>query len=84
MKFKFWAAIALAATLFSCDDTTTGIGDFVSDNDKISAFADSYTVSSRTVLLDSVYSRTLCYAGRLQVEGQSVLDASKVRHWKLT
>ena len=65
MKFKFWAAIALAATLFSCDDTTTGIGDFVSDNDKISAFADSYTVSSRTVLLDSVYSRTRnAYLGR--------------------
>ena len=65
MKFKFWAAIGLAATLFSCDDTTTGIGDFVSDNDKISAFADSYTVSSRTVLLDSVYSRTRnAYLGR--------------------
>lgn len=65
MKFKFWAAIALAATLFSCDDTTSGIGEFVSDNDKINAFADSYTVSSRTVLLDSVYSRTRnAYLGR--------------------
>ena len=65
MKFKFWAAIGLAATLFSCDDSTTGIGGFVSDNDKISAFADKYTVSSRTVLLDSVYSRTRnAYLGR--------------------
>lgn len=65
MKFKFWAAIALAATLFSCDDTTNGIGGFVSDNDKISAFADSYTVSTKTALLDSVYSRTEdAYLGR--------------------
>ena len=65
MKFKFWAAIGLAATLFSCDDTTTGIGGFVSDNDKISAFSDSYTISSKTVLLDSVYSRTKnAYLGR--------------------
>ena len=65
MKFKFLAAIGLAATLFSCDDSTTGIGDFVSENDKISAFADSYTISSRTVMLDSVYSRTRnAYLGR--------------------
>ena len=65
MKFKFLAAITLAATLYSCDDTTNGIGGFVSDNDKISAFADSYTVSTRTVLLDSVYSRTKnAYLGR--------------------
>ena len=65
MKFKFWAAIGLAATLFSCDDSTTGIGGFVSDNDKINAFADEYTVTSRTVLLDSVYSRTRnAYLGR--------------------
>lgn len=65
MKFKFLAAIALAATLFSCDDSTTGVGDFVSDNDKIHAYADTYTVTSRTVMLDSVYSRTRnAYLGR--------------------
>lgn len=58
MKFKFMAAIGLAATLFSCDDTTTGIGDFVSDVDKISALADSYKVTSKTEILESVYSRT--------------------------
>ncbi len=65
MKFKFLAAIGLAATLFSCDDSTTGVGEFVSDHDKISAFADSYSVSSRTVPVDSVYSRTRnAYLGR--------------------
>ena len=65
MKFKFWAAIALAATLFSCDDTTEGIGDFVSEQDKIKAFADSYTISTNTILMDSIYSRTEdAYLGR--------------------
>ena len=29
MKLKFLAAIGLAATLYSCDDTTTGVGEFV-------------------------------------------------------
>ena len=28
MKLKFLAAIGLAATLYSCDDTTTGVGEF--------------------------------------------------------
>ena len=65
MKFKFWAAMALAATLFGCDDTTNGIGDFVSEQDKIKAFADSYTISTNTILMDSVYSRTEdAYLGR--------------------
>lgn len=27
MKLKFLAAVGLAATLYSCDDTTTGVGD---------------------------------------------------------
>ena len=26
MKLKFLAAVGLAATLYSCDDTTTGVG----------------------------------------------------------
>ena len=34
MKLKFLAALALsAATLCSCDDETTGIGQFVADDD---------------------------------------------------
>lgn len=65
MKFKFLAAIALAATLFSCDDTTSGIGEFISDNEKINAFADDYAISTRTVVMDSIYSRSEeAYLGR--------------------
>lgn len=58
MKLKFLAAIGFAAILYSCDDTTTGIGDFVAENDGIEAFSDSYDISTRTILLDSIFSRT--------------------------
>ncbi len=69
MKFKFLAALALAATLYSCDDDTTGIGNIVADYDQISASASSYPVSTRTVLLDSIYSRTsTAYLGKFTEE----------------
>lgn len=59
------AAVALTAALYSCDDSTTGVGDFVSNIDKIEASSDTYKVSSRTIKLDKVYSRTnRAYLGR--------------------
>lgn len=72
MKLKFWAAIGLltAATLYSCDDETTGIGQFVADEDFILAKSDSYTVSTESYLLDSVYSRSnTAYLGKFTDEG---------------
>lgn len=58
MKFKLLAVIAFTAALYSCDDSTTGIGDFVSNIDKIEAFSDTYKVTSTTQKLEKVYSRT--------------------------
>lgn len=58
MKLKLLAVLAITAALYSCDDSTTGIGDFVSNIDKIEAFSDSYKVTSRTEKLDKIYSRT--------------------------
>ena len=58
MKLKFLAALGFAATLYSCDDSTTGIGDFVANADEIPAVAETYDVTTRTNLLDSIYSRT--------------------------
>ena len=58
MKLKFLVALGIAATLYSCDGETTGIGQFVADNDMIPAKADSYTIETRSHLLDSVYSRS--------------------------
>ena len=49
MKFKLLAVFT---------DSTTGVGDFVSNLDKIEAFSDTYKVTSRTHKLDKVYSRT--------------------------
>ena len=58
MKLKFLAALGIAATLYSCDDTTPGIGDFVANADEKTAVAETYNVTTRTNLLDSIYSRT--------------------------
>lgn len=65
MKLKFLVALGIAATLYSCDDETTGIGQFVADNDMIPTKADSYTIETRSHLLDSVYSRSsTAYLGK--------------------
>lgn len=65
MKLKFLAALGIAATLYSCDDETTGIGQFVADADMIPAKADSYTIETESYLLDSVYSRSsTAYLGK--------------------
>ena len=37
MKFKLLAVFTFTALLYSCDDSTTGVGDFVSNLDKIEA-----------------------------------------------
>lgn len=58
MKFKLMAVLVITAALYSCDDSTTGVGDFVSNIDKIEAFSDTYKVTSRTEKLDKIYSRT--------------------------
>lgn len=49
MKLKFLAAIGFAATLYSCDDSTTGIGDFIADTDEINAYSETYDVTTKTV-----------------------------------
>ena len=65
MKLKFLVALGMAATLYSCDDETTGIGQFVADADMIPAKADSYTIETESYLLDSVYSRSsTAYLGK--------------------
>ena len=52
------AVLVITAALYSCDDSTTGVGDFVSNIDKIETFSDTYKVTSRTEKLDKIYSRT--------------------------
>ena len=69
MKFKFLTVLAVTATLYSCDDDTTGIGSIIADYDKIETSASSYPVSTRTVVLDSIYSRSsTAYLGKFTEE----------------
>ena len=43
MKIKYLCALLLAALIYSCDDSTTGIGtDLIPGGDKIPANTDSY------------------------------------------
>lgn len=63
MKLKFLAAIGLAATLYSCDDTTTGVGEFVADADEITASAQTFEATTKTLKYtdlnpNGVFSRT--------------------------
>jgi hypothetical protein len=67
MKLKYLCALLLgAASLYSCDDATTGIGSTViGGNDSIPAGQAIYQVSTRSILVDSVYARTsIAYLGR--------------------
>lgn len=65
MKLYLLAASVLIGTLCSCDDQTTGIGQFVADNDLIGANSAVYNVQTKSVLLDSVYSRSsTAYLGK--------------------
>ena len=65
MKLKFLAVFGLAATLCSCDDETVGIGQFIVDDELIDAKAASYNVTTQSLLLDSVYSRSsTAYLGK--------------------
>ncbi len=74
MKFKFLAAAGFAAFLYSCDDSTTGIGNFVADADEIEAYAKTYNVDTKTVLVkdiapEGLYSRTSsAYLGKITDE----------------
>lgn len=66
MKIKYLCALLLAALVYSCDDSTTGIGDgLMPGGDRIPANTGSYEFSTNSLLADSVYARTsTAYLGR--------------------
>ncbi len=66
MKLKYLYIGLLAALTYSCDDTTTGIGDStIAAGDSIPAGAAVYDVYTRSILADSVYARTsTAYLGK--------------------
>jgi len=66
MKLKYLYAMLLSAFIYSCDDSTTGIGDStIAAGDHIPAGAATYNVTTRSILADSVYARTsTAYLGK--------------------
>lgn len=66
MKMKYLYALLLGALLFSCDDSTTGIGDStIAAGDSIPAGAAIYNATTRSILADSVFARTsTAYLGK--------------------
>ena len=66
MKLKYLHILILSALIYSCDDTTTGIGDStIAAGDPIPAGTKFYKASTRSILADSVYARTsTAYLGK--------------------
>lgn len=69
MKLKILAALAMAASFYSCDDETTGIGKMVTDIDQISTFTNTYSVETSSYIPGAIYSRSsTAYLGKFTDE----------------
>lgn len=66
MKLKYLYALLLSALIYSCDDSTTGIGDsIIASGDPIPAGTAIYKANTRSILADSVFARTTtAYLGK--------------------
>lgn len=66
MKLKYVYALLLSALIYSCDDSTSGIGNsIIAAGDSIPAGAATYDVKTQSILADSVYARTItAYLGK--------------------
>ena len=64
--FRLLCLLCVASIFFACDETTTGIGEsIVPNDDRIAVGASSYEVSTRSILADSLYSRSsMAYLGK--------------------
>lgn len=69
MKLKLFAGLLMAASLVvSCDDNTDEIGTSLINNvDKLEISTDTFTVTTRSIIADSVLSRnTIGYLGKVK------------------
>lgn len=66
IRFKFLSILFVMALLYSCDDTTPGIGkSTIPEEDHILSDTASYEITTKSILVDSVYARTrTAYLGR--------------------
>ena len=66
MKLKYLYILIAATLIYSCDDTTNGIGDStIAANDSIPTGAATYFAQTKSIIADSVYARTsTAYLGK--------------------
>lgn len=65
MKLRYIGMALIATALYSCDDDTNGIGQFIPDQDNIPAFIQEYEVKTKSVLQDAVFARSsTAYLGK--------------------
>lgn len=66
MRIKYLYALLLSMVIYSCDDSTSGIGDStIAPGDSIPAGYAVYEATTRSILADSVYARTsTAYLGK--------------------
>ena len=66
IRFKFLSILFVMALLYSCDDTTPGIGtSTIPEEDHILSDTASYEITTKSILVYSVYARTrTAYLGR--------------------
>lgn len=66
MRLKYVYALLLSTLIYSCDDSTSGIGNsIIAAGDSIPAGAATYDVKTQSILADSVYARTItAYLGK--------------------
>ena len=67
MRLKYITVVALTAITISCSDDTLDIGNsLTAETDKLDLTTATYTVQTRTIIADSVLSRSnICYFGRI-------------------
>ncbi|MDO5343143.1 MAG: DUF4270 domain-containing protein [Bacteroidia bacterium] len=86
MCFRLFCLLCVVSTFFACDETTTGIGEsIVPDYDRIAVGASSYEVSTRSILADSLYSRSsMAYLGKYTDPEYGEMSADFVAQFNIT
>ena len=87
MKAKWIAGILLTAiTISACDDDTANIGSSLTkDVDHFAIVSDTFDVSTRSILIDSVLSQnSTCYLGRIKdpITGDYITSDYSLNLWQ--
>ncbi len=84
--FRLFCMLCIVFAFFACDETTTGIGESViPGHDRIPVGSSSYEVSTRSILADSLYSRSsMAYLGKYTDPEYGEMTADFVAQFNIT